>query len=159
MRNFLSASTNVMAEGFFVEHSSPLTEIRRAKRQARSQIDIVLRDCIEQNLSLRVGEVRTVTLLAILRGMLLIKQLFTLNQHQYAYNITAHRLALNGDVHATNAKSRHSEDVGKRPKAERGLSKPGSEAIFKECGVILRMEVMSLVSLSALSSVQTPRSE
>ena len=159
MRNFLSASTNVMAEGFFVEHSSPLTEIRRAKRQARSQIDIVLRDCIEQNLSLRVGEVRTVTLLAILRGMLLIKQLFTLNQRQYAYNITAHRLALNGDVHATNAKSHHSEDVGKRPKAERGLSKPGSEAIFKECGVILRMEVMSLVSLSALSSVQTPRSE
>ena len=56
-------------------------------------------------------------------------------------------------------RTRHSEDVGKRPKAERGLSKPGSEAIFKECGVILRVEVMSLVSLSALSSVQTPRSE
>ena len=73
--------------------------------------------------------------------------------------ITAHRLALNGNVHPTNAKSYHSEDVGKRPKAERGLSKPGSEAIFKECGVILRMEVMSLVSLSALSSVQTPGSE
>jgi len=73
--------------------------------------------------------------------------------------ITAHRLALNGNVHPTNAKSYHSKDVRKRPKAERGLSKPGSEAIFKECGVILRMEVMSLVSLSALSSVQTPRSE
>ena len=73
--------------------------------------------------------------------------------------ITAHRLALNGNVHPTNAKSHHSEDVGKRPKSERGLSKPGSEAIFKECGVILRIEVMSLVSLSALSSVQTPRSE
>ena len=72
--------------------------------------------------------------------------------------ITAHRLALNGNVHPTNAKSYHSEDVGKRPKVERGLSKPGLEAIFKECGVILRME-MSLVSLSALSSVQTPRSE
>ena len=56
-------------------------------------------------------------------------------------------------------RTHHSEDVGKRPKAERGLSKPGSEAIFKECGVILRVEVMSLVSLSALSSVQTPRSE
>ena len=83
MRNFLSASTNVMAEGFFVQHSSPLTEIRRAKKQARSQIDIVLRDCIEQNLSLGVEEVRTVTLLAILRGTLLIKQLFTLNQRQY----------------------------------------------------------------------------
>ena len=72
--------------------------------------------------------------------------------------ITAHCLALNGNVHPTNAKSYHSEDVGKRPKAERRLSKPGLEAIFKECGVILRME-MSLVSLSALSSVQTPRSE
>ena len=34
MRNFLSSSTNVMAEGFFVEHSSPLTErIRTAKKQ------------------------------------------------------------------------------------------------------------------------------
>ena len=48
--------------------------------------------------------------------------------------ITAHRLALNGNVHPTNAKSHHSEDVGKRPKAERGLSKPGSEAIFRVRG-------------------------
>ena len=56
-------------------------------------------------------------------------------------HITAHRLALKyGNVHPTNAKSHHSADVGKRPKAERGLSKLGSEAISsKECGVILRM--------------------
>ena len=33
--------------------------------------------------------------------------------------------------------SHHSEDVGKKPKAERGLGKAGSETIFKECGVIL----------------------
>ena len=33
MRNFLSASRKVMAEGFFVEHSSPLTETRTAKKQ------------------------------------------------------------------------------------------------------------------------------
>ena len=72
-----------MAEGFFVGHSSPLTEIRRAKKQARSQMNTVLRDCIEQNLSFWVEEVRTVTLLAVVRGMLLIKQLFTLNQRQY----------------------------------------------------------------------------
>ena len=39
MRNFWSASTNVMAEGFFVEHSSPLTEIRRAKKLTCDQAE------------------------------------------------------------------------------------------------------------------------
>ena len=43
---------------------------------------MVLRDCIEQSLSLRVGEGANGTLLAVVRGMLLIKQLFTLNQLQ-----------------------------------------------------------------------------
>ena len=34
MRNFLSSLTNVMAEGFFVEHSSPLTEKEQPKSSA-----------------------------------------------------------------------------------------------------------------------------
>ena len=36
--------------------------------------------------------------------------------------------------------SNHSEDIGEKPKAERGLRKACAQAILKECGVMLALD-------------------
>ena len=58
---------------------------------------------------------------------------------------TDYHLAPDGGGHLTDAKylqflSNHSEDIGKKPKAERGLSKADAQAINKEYGVVLAVD-------------------